>query len=324
MKSRYTIAPAILLLYCVACSEPEEIITSDYATDEIEKIETMYREGVTKFEGRTYEPKIETLLPSDKIAAYYMKAANNADKYLKNKTPYNASGRIVYGGYDVGVIPKDASCPTGFDQIEIYMDCEDNNPMTNFVPTYPTNPGTLPSSPYVDGYKNFRWRFCRVDGRKFKTFSRQGGVQNAYAVLKLGTLKPPVPTGAVYTLVRFFDNEDKNNKNSSIGEYAPNWVDGNTTLHFYVFETLQNTFVNGPFVTGLPLDALGGYSYGVLSGHYETEQGWSSTYYEFNATTDDEDKKNANWAQVNGANYSNRWDFMQTSNNTFMRFVFYP
>jgi hypothetical protein len=122
---------------------------------------------------------------------------------------------------------------------------------------------------------NTEFFFCRVNGLSLRGF-QPGGPGTAtlpYAVLKLGNF---CPNGSL-EFTRRFDNEDKNNKNFSVGDIFPNVSNSNTELKFCLFfSASQGTMSSFPNF---------GVSYGVFTKSV-AERGF--------VRTDDEDSSNNN------------------------------
>lgn len=179
----------------------------------------------------------------------------------------------IYGrvSSDVGIIPATESCPNGQGILTIHMDDEDNNNANS-------RSGWIGATTSTN---NTTFRFCRVPGGLFRALSTTNLVQNHYAVLKLGTI---CPNGSV-EFTRHFDNEDRNNKNSSSGGIAPNVSDSNTTLVFCLFRSSGSTMSSFPNL---------GISYGVFA-----TSTFSQALRTGYAYTDDEDRNNKNSFSAN-------------------------
>gem|GEM_PF-3510991 len=170
----------------------------------------------------------------------------------------------------VGVIPEGQGCPNWNDLVVIHMDDEDKrnaNGRSGWI-------GGITSN------NNTTWRFCRVDGRKFKSLSQASIQQNHYAVLLLGS--GGCPNGS-RMISRYFDNEDTRNANWSQGPVYPNGSDRNTTLKFCVFR--GNTEPGGTMAAMPDL----GFRYGVFAANDFSKR--ISTGF---VHTDDEDTRNQN------------------------------
>ena len=151
------------------------------------------------------------------------------------------------GTYDVGVIPDGGVCPPTSERVVIYMDDEDKNNAN----------GTSGWHGSINNQGNTQFVFCRVNGTLFHHYESLVSFSVAsYAVLQLGASCPPGSTG----FQRYFDNEDKNNKNSFSGHIFPNSVfPRDTWLHFCSFP--RDTWRNNTVMNFFP-DL--GISYGVL------------------------------------------------------------
>lgn len=145
---------------------------------------------------------------------------------------------------DVGVIPNGADCPSPEQQTEIHMDNEDHNESSS-------NTGWVGGT-RLDAAKNTTFVFCRVSGSQFASLNSTSSARSDYAVLKLGA---SCPSGSV-EFVRFFDNEDNQNRNNWLGNISPNTNIDNTTMRFCLFRGASG------YASGLP--SLG-FSYGVFA-----------------------------------------------------------
>jgi len=199
------------------------------------------------------------------------------------------------GSFPVGVIPgAGESCPADSGEVIIAMDDEDTTNTSS-------RSGWIGKTNLNETSKNTRFYFCRVDGNKFKPFSKINKLDNEhddYAVLKLGDACPP---GSVQ-LKRHFDNEDTNNGNFSDGSIAPNVSTQNTDLYFCIFRAAQ---LDDDTISEFP--SLGaGFSYGVFGPpdflHSTTEP--ANAHPLGTIRTDDEDNDNDNDYEI-AANASN-------------------
>ncbi len=132
------------------------------------------------------------------------------------------------GRHAVGIIPNGTSannCPpmnaysNKRELVTIHMDDEDSR----------NNNGRSGWHGGISSSRNTTFRFCRVDGTKFKPRNVYG--QN-YAVIKLGRY---CPTGST-EFQRRFDNEDYWNANYTRGNIYPNSSSNNTILKFCLFK----------------------------------------------------------------------------------------
>jgi len=248
----------ITLFFLISCEKDQENIeTLNYLTEEIGKIETSYKEG---------DIKIENINDGNKIE-------NDADFSLKDKirneleASYSKTHTFLKSGSNTVGVFKSGSCGS-WPVLDIFMDCEDNNPQTS-------TSGWIGDS-YRDGNKNVHFQFCVVNNAYFEHTNIDFAVVNLTANLPWG----------VSRIARYFDNEDKNNTNSVTyngnrysGLFGDCWFGGNTRLSFYYYP--KTTYQR-------PFPSLG-ISYGVL-GRFGSNQG--SIY------TDDEDKDNKNWCYL--------------------------
>jgi hypothetical protein len=145
-----------------------------------------------------------------------------------------------------GVIPNNASCPSGISRVEIYHDDEDNRNNNHHW-------GWL-GGIFQD--RNTLFRFCNVAGNNFRSLIPRGAQYN-YAVLRLGLF---CPAGTAYATWRYFDNEDWNNQNRTSGSLFPNVnvLGRNQVMAFCVLE-------GGPNVYQMSGFANLGFSYGVFA-----------------------------------------------------------
>jgi hypothetical protein len=311
---------AVMMAVLASCSD-DEVTNESNVTYQVEKIETQYREGTIKIEGVTKGRKNETRMPSRQVEELYHDIIAESKAYVQNKKFYSQTGRIDFGGYDVGVFPWDGYCPSGYEEIHINMDCEDTNPMTSIGHSTYQYPYWQTGITVTREHKNVNFVICRVDGRKFKPFGEFNGANHSFAVLRLGNLIPGDPA-YTHTLDRSFDNEDNNNKNSYSGDIGPNIVTSNTLLRFVVMES-TDALLNrdGASYKGLPIDAMGDRPYAVLSmGYYSTTNWYSDAGVLL--YTDDEDNSNANWCKLDGVTYKNTYPWFVAGTNTKIRFVF--
>ncbi len=304
----------------VSCHDEQEYTP----TSLISKVETDYHEGVAKFEGFTNEMKVESSLPDDQKFNFFSEVSKVSESYVKNKRSYNPTARTDFGGYDVGVFPLSGQCPVEYEQVEIFMDCEDSNPATKVTKNFEVTEDQYAIR--VDGNKNIRLIFCRVDGRLFKAFKQESGATLAYGVLQLGNLS--ISTYPYYHLIkRNFDNEDSSNKNSYVGDIAPNVVNSNTTLRISVVASTPDVVNSGGYMDqGIPVNALGGQRYGIFSDSYISPSGLR-TNRGYKVSIDDEDSSNANWCTYDGyayQNYSstNSVSWLVANSNTYFNVVF--
>lgn len=280
----------MLFLFVTSCQEDSiPPIQEDHsATTAIEKIETSYVEGSEKVEGYTAKKKVEYKMSEKGIRDVQEKVRVLATQLEER----HQLARTIFGGYDVGVVPNTNSCPSWSEKISIFMDNEDSNPATsvsNFAygSWYDTSTGTYKSVPFwkgtftIDSNKNTLFVFCRVDGRDFGHIDANNPnyVNAGYGVLKLGAYN----VNGNYTIVRHFDNEDNDNRNSYSGDIYPNISDRNTTLYFNYYEARTGYSYTFPYL---------GFEYGVL-GKIRSPLGGSTWYI------DDEDSSNANWMTIN-------------------------
>jgi hypothetical protein len=181
----------------------------------------------------------------------------------------------------IGVIPNDMSCPTNAngsnELIQIYMDDEDRRNANR-------REGWRGA---ISQDRNTLFRFCKVNGDKFKSLNSYG---ENYAVLKLDKRCP----NDSIEFVRYFDNEDSRNANWSSGNIYPNSSTKNTTLHFCFFKgknSNDNTMNSFPEI---------GIKYGVFA-----PSNFSKSLESGYLRTDDEDWWNGNKLYLtNGASSS--------------------
>ncbi len=317
LKNQSVTAMVIAVALLASC-ETDNLAEIELVTSAISKIETEYYEGAVKIENYTVEKK-ETALSEFEINKLYSTIYHESRDYVENKKAYSPTGRTDFGGYDVGVLPYSGVCPIGFEQIEFFMDCEDGSPITKIDPFTGQN-GITRDSNY-----NLRYKFCRVDGRRFYPFSVSGDPNFSFGLLKLGNLVPDHAIGYTHNLDRYFDNEDSNNKNSYIGDIAPNAMNRyGTTFRFLVMQSSSSyTGGGGPgYQRGLPDLGMDGQEYGVFTIPYTMPSG-AGSMGDYEVLSDDEDSGNANWARLDGANYLNTYPWLTAGGNTRMRFVYH-
>jgi hypothetical protein len=177
--------------------------------------------------------------------------------------------------YNVGVIPHGASCPAPSQLIVIHMDDEDRrNANASSGWTGATGLG-----------RDTTWRLCKLDGPKSIEFMPypQVGDRNDYAMWSFGLL---CPRGS-RRVIRYQDNEDRNNRNYASGDIFPNlnsndrnWL--TTTCHF------DGAIPVWPYPwRGWP-DIGAGYSvFASADAPFATARGW--------VFQDDEDNNNRNY-----------------------------
>lgn len=248
---------ALVLFLPFGCKKVDESKTEDenLQTEELAKIDSTYRKGVTKFEGFDNKPKIETLASQELLE----KIKSNLERsYSKQVSYVKSAGNLV-------AVFKASTCGS-FAELNVNMDCEDHNPASSSSGW--TGASYVTASPY----KNVILNFCVVDNQYFV----QTDVD--YAVLMLTTNLPSY----VSRIARFFDNEDDSNGNWTYyngstfsGWFGDCWFGSDTRLSFYYY----------PHTTYQGFPSLG-MDYGVL-GRFGSNQGY--------IISDDEDTNNANW-----------------------------
>ncbi|HWO27157.1 MAG TPA: hypothetical protein VNO30_50855 [Kofleriaceae bacterium] len=209
------------------------------------------------------------------------------------------------GVFDVGIVPERGyGCPAGSDEIRIRMDDEDSRNANR-------QSGWIGKTRSDGQTTNTLFVFCRVNGDLFRPLS---GASNAsdmaddYAVLKLGTT---CPYGS-QEFWRYFDNQDGNNTNYTIGVITPNTSSGSgTRLHFCLFRYAPagvSTMSNFPDL---------GLVYGVFAPS-DFYRGLSLGYIR----TDDEDSGNANgYYATSDALEAARRIVQPDGSATFLRFA---
>ncbi len=306
---------AMSALLFTACQEEGVAPDENSITAAIEKIETSYMEGDVKIEG-IYVGEKHVTRSSDSYIRILAERIKNEIKSAKKRKVLQKKllppcpqiygddcggyGEGPGGGYtppkytktayDIGIIPN-IKCPSWSEKITIQMDCEDTNPKT----VIKCDGGSCSGLTYEFtwrglwhtnlSYGNLHMVYCRVDGRKFKSFhpsGKRGG--GNYAVLKLGSLTPPEAETTV--LMRYFDNEDSSNGNWTNGDIGPNVVNNNTLLQFHVFleKTSSSLSERWPSL---------GFGYGVF-GSPAPAYGYLRRFYGI-VHVDDEDNKNTNY-----------------------------
>lgn len=195
--------------------------------------------------------------------------------------------------YDIGVIPVSTSCPNGGALREIYMDDEDHNNASSVV-------GWVGAS-----VKGTRFRFCRIDGSNFRPLASASAANTSayYAVLKMGS---QCPNGS-FEFSRYFDNEDNNNNNSTVGDIEPSSQSANTTLVFCLFK-----YATPGAATMSSFPAIG-ISYGVFADYGTTFPLALSKGY---IQTDDEDNNNKNSYSANADWIYDAQRIVSAGNNT--------
>lgn len=185
------------------------------------------------------------------------------EKNISKKTTYLKAGSQLAG------VIANGSCGT-FSTFEVFMDCEDSNNTSNKV-GWTGDCG-------LDNRGNVSLKFCIVPAYYFSSIPNIN-----YAVLHLGGSI----SGGLSGIVRYFDNEDKDNKNwtklngqvQQVGQYyGESWFEYNTRMAFLYYP--------GVNATGNYYFPSLGISYGVF-GNIGTNRGYIHT--------DDEDDDNRNW-----------------------------
>ena len=212
---------------------------------------------------------------------YKEKIRITLDHAVSKKTTYLKSGSDY-----VGVVAN-GGCGT-YSTFNVTMDCEDSNNKSSINGWH----GDFS----CDG--NVYLRFCLVD-RSFFGFVKG----TDYAVLDVSNSTLPF---GVSEIIRYFDNEDSNNKNSLTvngvvqpkGQwYGQSWFEYNTRLGLYYYPS--SDFSGGSFPSL-------GISYGVF-GKFGNNQGW--------IYSDDEDSGNANWCYLNRyIKYTGQYQYASTGN----------
>lgn len=304
----------------------EERPLEDDVSSALYKVEGEYRnannsEPPSVAEVHTSFSKNETVANQEWVERTHREIKRATAEYVANKKVYNKTGRIDFEGYDVGVFPMSGSCPTGYEKLVIYMDCENNNPFTRIEKR--AGQFSIQSGVVVEG-RNVKWVICRVDGRKFKPFADVNGRNVPFGVVSLGNLA----SGAYTTksLERYFDNEDVgigSNQNYSEGDIGPNISNQNTYMRFRVIEPSASTVdKTGAGFKGVPTDVLNYDTYGVLANGYTTIQGYT-VQPGFYLSIDDEDYRNANWAKLdNSVYYNGTYSWFIANTNTYFNIVF--
>ncbi|NTX01967.1 hypothetical protein [Myxococcus sp. CA040A] len=173
---------------------------------------------------------------------------------------------------DVGVIAGSAGCPSSAPALWMHMDNEDSR-AASYLRDWV-------GSTQLDEARNTTFRFCRVDGAKFKPLETHPTTRSAYAVLMLGEICPP---GSWY-FSRFFDNEDRDNRNANSGGIQPNGnAAGDTIMFFCLFHGGGNPSTPAPSLPDL------GFEYGVFAA-----QSFTFGTAKGQIFTDDEDTRNTN------------------------------
>jgi hypothetical protein len=247
MKSFKKISQIFLMLAFVSflsCEKEQFYTESNSLSDEIEMIESRYKEGDIKIE-TLWEPgchkieKIASLDLKEKIRKQLEESYSKQTTYLKS------------GGNIVGVI-KSGYCGS-YKVLSIFMDCEDKRNKSSYS-------GWTGDSK-LDRYGNITLDFCIVDGAYFERTNVD------YAVLDFSNAAWP---SGVSRIKNWMDNENSGNINSinldnvSIrGQWnGSTHVDTNTMLGYYYYPKVSNS---------TPFPSLG-ISYGVF-GNFGTTKG---------------------------------------------------
>lgn len=263
IKNGLKITMCLALLFLFSCEKDQNESASNMLTEEIGKVETIYKEGDIKIEN-TVDPAYQNVETSAS-ESYKEKIRQDLEKSYSKQTTYLKSiGRVV------GVI-KSVTCGS-YQELMIYMDCEDGS--SNL-----TSVNGWVGDCTVDGNSNVTLKFCVVGDANFS------GAQNDFAVLDLNGMLPESywPYGAG-SIQRYFDNEDGSNKNRFSlggtplwGAYGKcNFINNiNLAFHYYAGGVSNDVYCN----------VYLGFSYGVF-GQFGNNKGWINT--------NDEDNRNAN------------------------------
>lgn len=218
------------------CEKEQFRTENNSLTDEIEAIETRYKEGDIKIE-TLWEPGCQKL---EKVASISLieKLIKELEKSYSKQTTYLKSG-----GNTVGVI-KSGSCGS-YKVLSIFMDSEDRRCASS-------SSGWIGDS-RLDSHGNVTLDFCIVDGAYFEHTNVN------YAVLDFSNASWP---SGVSRIKNYMNNEDKGNINSitldgvSIRDqwYGYTHADYNTHLGYYYYPKIS---------TSTPFPNLG-ISYGVF------------------------------------------------------------
>lgn len=266
MKKKLKILVFALIMFSVVplgCKKVNQSNLNDEAllSDEIQKIETIYKQGDIKYEGFVEGGNIETNASQaykDKIKMELEKSYSKQVSYLKN------------GGNLVAVF-KDGTCGN-YAELWVSMDAEDSSPASYYQ-------GYTGDSYVSTPYYNVLLDFCVVDNAYFERTDVD------YAIL---TLTTALPVG-VSRICRYLDNEDTGNGNLTTydgstfsGWFGDCWFGGNTRLSFFYY----------PSSSYQSLPSLG-IDYGVL-GHFGEDGTDNGFIY-----IDDENTRNADWCYRN-------------------------
>jgi hypothetical protein len=208
---------ALFVISISSCEKEEiEINPNDSNTKQVAKIETAYKEGCIKIETSASPLEQMAVFQALKEEIYAQQSKMNLKVALSTKA--------------VGVF-KAATCGS-YPQIEVIMDCEDDNGTTEDY-------GYTGAS-YKTSSKNVRWYFCIVDGDAFR------GNGKDYGVLQLHS--GPLTYNEGLLLHRQYDCENTNNANNVIvtnGSMPPD-APGiiflkDIVFHIDIFRKEQNT-----------------------------------------------------------------------------------
>lgn len=259
LKNASLLLALLTTIYSCQQGEDLEIKNSQNLTEEINKIETTYKEGDVKIENFFKSKKIET------EASLELKELLDQElmsSYVKQKTHLKSNSN----GY-VAVF-KDVTC-AGNDELIVHMDCEDGSGSN-------TNTIDYKGDTYVDSNDNMIFKFCIVPN-DFKQTNHD------YAVLNLDAA---VPSGAI-RIDRKYDNEDHNNKNKSTieGTTTTGWkgytlLSGRNLVFSFLWYQASTTTQN---ISSLDM------TYAVLG-----KFGVDDNFNRGTLITDDEDSRNAN------------------------------
>lgn len=252
------------------CKKDISLTKTEELTSQVQKIETIYKDGDIKNEFLYVEgaKKIET---SDD-ASIIEELKNASTQRL-----YKQTTRLKTLGYDAAVF-KSSNCKTA--NLQIFLDNEDSNNNTHIT-------GWVGSS-YKDSKGNLTLNFCACNSNQFTNLSTSD-----FGILQIDWANVNFDDDYISKIEHYIDCEDTRNANKAYFNGAsvvntdklfPTKITDNAILHWIIFKQKDDG------VTSLPYTSIAD-TYGVLG---DLNKDWVGFIY-----SDDEDNKNRNYIKYN-------------------------
>jgi hypothetical protein len=187
-----------------------------------------------------------------------------------------------FSQYAVGVYMPDARYCWADMLVTIYTDDEDDNNESDST-AFESTDTVRRARRHDTGRTGTTWKFCKFDGRPFKSLTRYGNTDYYYATLKLGTT---CPNGSM-EFRRNITNEVESNANFITGPAGPNSVSNTgTELFFCMFGTNTDKMYSFPDF-GMPYAVFHDYDSGQPSLFFAKKWVYSDDedFHNFNGTT---------------------------------------